>query len=161
MRAGSRWTLESSRLLAAERAGVMLSDKGRTYFQALELYPDLTTYNAAQLSGLGDPEAVYPTGAGWDWRWESEAAWRRYRRMRRDARRMKNWATLSLGGVVAGRLAGAATALIAGIRDREGVTPAGSAGDAAAGGFSIRIEPWYEGDQLCLTGFRIRIRRYP
>jgi hypothetical protein len=169
LRAGSRWQDEDARIFAARRAGVLLADKDRAFFQALELYPDLTTYNAAQLSGLGDPETLYPTGAGWDWRWASEADWQRYRRMRRDARRLKNWATLALGGVVAGRLVGAATALIGGIRDREGAggerTGSGSgrltvhrrAGDR----LELRLEPWFAFRPDDLRGLRLRVSLIP
>jgi hypothetical protein len=155
LRAGSRWQDEDSRIFAARRAGVLLAGKDRAFFQALELYPDLTTHNAAQLSGLGDPATVYPVGTGWDWRWASESDWRQYRRMRRDARRLKNWATLSLGGVVAGRLVGAVTALIGGIRAREpGPGPVSGQGE---NGFRLQLEPWIETSRSGLNGIRLRL----
>ncbi len=160
-RAAGRWRDEDSRLFAAERAGVLLAGKDRAFFTALELSPDLTTHNAAQLSGLGDPEACYPVGAGWDWRWESEADWRRYRLMRRDARHLKNWATLSLGAVVAGRLVGTVTALIAGIRDQEAGSGATVLSRTNAPRLSLRLEPWFQTGRTTLRGIRLRLHRHP
>ena len=112
----SGWKLEDSRRWAALYAGSSLAGKDDDYFQYLALYPDMTTFNAAQYSGLGDPSSAYPAGAGYDWRWSSEREWKRYRELRRDSRLASSYATVALGGIVAGRLVGVATALISGNR---------------------------------------------
>jgi len=112
----SGWKLDDSRRWAAQYAGSSLIGKDDEYFQYLALYPDLSTFNAAQYSGLGDPSAAYPSGAGYDWRWSTQGAWKHYRELRRDSRLASNYATIALGGIVAGRFVGAVTALITGTR---------------------------------------------
>lgn len=112
----SGWKLEDSRRWAALHAGSSLIGKDNNYFQYMALYPDMTTFNAAQYSGLGDPSSAYPAGAGYDWRWSSEGAWKRYRELRRDSRLATSYATIALSGIVAGRLVGAVSALISGNR---------------------------------------------
>ena len=140
----SVWKMEDSRRWAAIHAGVYLAGKDDAYFQYLALYPDLTTHNAAQLSGLGDPSAVYPAGAGYEWRWSSEAAWKRYRELRRDSRLVKNYATLALGGIVAGRLVGAVTALVYGMRSGSSETPSRLSREYVTGpGIRLRVAPLF------------------
>jgi hypothetical protein len=112
----SGWKEEDSRHWAARYAGANLTGKGDDYFHYLALYPDMTTFNEAQNSGLGDPSSEYPSGAGYEWRWSSEQAWKRYRQLRRDSRLASSYATLAAGGIVAGRLVGAVVALISGTR---------------------------------------------
>lgn len=152
----SHWKRDDSYRWAAEHAGVDLMDKEGSYFNSLALYPDWTTYNAAQLSGLGDPSEVYPAGIGYEWRWDSEESWQRYRRMRRDSRLAKNLATLAVGGVIAGRLVGAVSALITGIRDKSNqiLSPVGPPG-AQAGAVQITLSPWIDHSPGGVCGVRL------
>ncbi len=142
----SGWKLEDSRQWAALYAGSSLIGKDDDYFQYLALYPDMTTFNAAQYSGLGDPSSAYPAGAGYDWRWSSEGAWKRYRELRRDSRVAGSYATIALGGIVAGRLVGAVTALISG--NRSSVTEPNQVSGSAA----VPLITIYPGG---VPGFRI------
>lgn len=139
------WRIEDSRRWAALHAGVTLSGKNRRYFEALAFYPDMVTYNAAQRSGLGDPDLVYPENEGYEWRWNSEADWRRYRRLRRLSRRADNLATLAVGGVVAVRLVGAVSALIVGRKADHPRFGAGGAG-RRPGAARQAVRPWWRID---------------
>lgn len=145
------WRLEDSRRWAALHAGAMLADKDRIYFQNLALFPDLETYNAVQRSGLGDPSDTYPAGAGYEWRWNSQTSWKRYRRLRVLARRADNFATLAVGGIVAGRLVGAVSALIAG----RSASPDAAAADTVRP-LDPRWQPWwrFEPDGRLTAGLR-------
>ncbi len=150
------WKLADSRHWAAQHAGVYLGGKDDAYFRALARYPDWTTYNAVQLSGVGDPSALYPAGAGYEWRWSSEAAWKRYRELRRDERLAKNYATLALGGIVAGRLVGAVAALASG-RHAELAEAVPSGGGSGGGESRLwpRIVPWYRHHAGGACGLRL------
>jgi len=125
------WRMADSRRWSALKAGADLSGKDGRFFEAMALYPDMVTYNAVQYSGLGDPDLAYPESSGFEWRWDSQGSWRHYRKLRRLARRADNLATLALGGVVAVRLVGAASALITG-RRRMLESPESHTDDAAA-----------------------------
>jgi hypothetical protein len=145
------WRLEDSRRWAALHAGALLADKDRIYFQNLAFFPDLDTYNAVQRSGLGDPSLSYPAGAGYEWQWDSQASWKRYRRLRTLARRADNFATLAVGGIVAVRLVGAVSALIAGRRASLDATTA-----APDRPVNSRWQPWwrFEPDGRLTAGLR-------
>ncbi len=106
------WRGADSRRWAALHAGADLAGKDALYFRRLAAYPDWDTYRAvADASGSTE---VYPDTETWRWRWEDEGSWRRYRELRRLARRSDALATLAVGGIVAVRLTGAALALIHG-----------------------------------------------
>jgi len=106
------WRRSDSRRWAAARAAADIEGKDRRWYEALEDFPDLVTWNAFQYSGLGDPALAYPEGVGYEWRWESESAWGRYRDLRRLARLAKNLSRVAVGSIVAVRLTGAVAALI-------------------------------------------------
>jgi hypothetical protein len=137
------WRLADSRRWSALNAGVDLSGKDGRFFEAMAYYPDMVTYNAAQLSGLGDPDLAYPASQGYEWRWGSEANWRYYRKLRGMARRADNLATLALGGVVAVRLVGAASALITGRRRMFGSADDGAAASRRAVPSRLTFRPWF------------------
>jgi hypothetical protein len=143
------WRRADSRRWAAAAAGADIAGKDGRWFEALEDFPDLITYNAFQRSGLGDPALAYAEGAGYEWRWMSESAWHRYRGLRRLARVAQNLTRVAAGGIVAVRLTGAVAALMTARRDDGGTgspdLPAGTPhlrkGESAPG---IRLIPWWE-----------------
>ena len=133
------WRRDDSRRWAAARAAADIAGKDGRWFEALEDFPDLVTWNAFQRSGLGDPALAYPEGAGWEWRWESEAAWRRYRDLRRLSRVAKNLTRVAIGGIVAVRLTGAVAALIT-ARSEVGE---GGTGPMPAAAARPAVVPWW------------------
>jgi hypothetical protein len=154
------WRMADSRRWSALNAGVDLSGKDRRFFEAIAFYPDMVTYNAAQRSGLGDPDLAYPESEGYEWRWDSEASWSRYRRLRRLARRADNLATLALGGIVAVRLVGAVSALIAG---RQSMIKPEEGGSSAGRGLPqsrSTVRPWF-GLHTKGLALGLRIEWYP
>jgi len=143
------WRRADSRRWAAVVADADIAGKDRRWYEALEDFPDLITYNAFQRSGLGEPALVYEEGAGYEWRWNSESSWHRYRDLRRLARVARNLTRVAAGGIVAVRLTGAVAALITARRQ------AGAAGpnDRPAGALLIRkvettpglrLTPWWQ-----------------
>ena len=150
----SDWMLEDSRRWAVHHAGAdpWLKDSG--YYRVLALYPDFTTYNAVQRSGLGSPSEAYPAGIGFEWRWDSESSWKRYREMRRDSRLAENRAKIAMSGIVAGRLIGAVMALITGRLDESDEGSGGWNGGNGRWGnrFTVTISPWMGDGADTLTG---------
>ena len=139
----SDWMLDDSRRWAVSHAGAdpWLKDSG--YYRVLALYPDFTTYNAVQRSGLGSPSEAYPAGIGYEWRWDSESSWKRYRELRRDSRLAENRAKIALSGIVAGRLVGAVAALITGtLREPQGGPAGPVSGSAGRNRLTVTISPW-------------------
>ncbi len=128
------WKMEDSRRWAVRHAGVDPWRKDAGYYHALSLYPDFTTHNAVQRSGLGTPEEAYPSGIGYEWRWDSESSWKRYRDLRRDSRLARSRARVVLSGIVAVRLIGAVAALITGTRQ-------GLAEDSGGERITVTISP--------------------
>ncbi len=140
------WRRADSRRWAAVMAEAEISGKDARWFEALENFPDLITYNAFQRSGLGEPALVYEEGAGYEWRWNSESAWHRYRDLRRLARVARNLTRVAAGGIVAVRLTGAVAALIT-ARRQAGATGSTDATlyirkEATAPG--LRLIPWWQ-----------------
>jgi hypothetical protein len=142
------WRRADSRRWAAVMADAEITGKDARWYEALEDFPDLITYNVYQRSGLGAPGLVYAEGAGYEWRWNSESAWHRYRDLRRLARVAKNLTRVAAGGIVAVRLTGAVAALITARR------AAGAAGpDNLSAGIQntrkeefapgLRLTPWW------------------
>lgn len=110
-RAYAGWRRQDAARWAAVHAGADLDGKDSTWLRHLARYPDLATYEAAQRAST-EPDRIYPPGAGWEWRWDSQASWERYRRYRRFSRTGYSLARLAVGGIIALRLAGAASALV-------------------------------------------------
>jgi len=139
----SGWMLDDSRRWAVSHAGADPWLKDSAYYRVLALYPDFTTYNAVQRSGLGSPSEAYPAGIGYEWRWDSESTWKRYRELRRDSRLAENRAKIALSGIVAGRLIGAVAALITGtLRESQGGPTDPVSASAGRNRFSVTISPW-------------------
>ena len=109
-------TEETYRGFAYHYAGADARRADEAYWHALEFYRDRQAYEEAlwmEARALypDDPEAqaayVARHDVGGTWAWPSQDLWFRFQRYRERARSYESWATLSLGLLVANRLASA------------------------------------------------------
>ncbi len=107
-------TQETYRGFAYHHAGADARRTDEAYWHALEFYRDREAYEEAlwmEARALypDDPEAqaayVARHDVGGTWAWPSRDLWFRFQDLRERARSYESWATLSLGLLVANRLA--------------------------------------------------------
>ena len=118
---GAEWrhgqTVQSYETLAASRAGAEVAGKPRSFFINLAAYRSSEAYLEAQLRRRAWNNLDYVETRSFQWSWQTEADFQRFRDLRSDAEALRRRRPFLISVLVGNRLIAALTAIRAARRD--------------------------------------------
>ena len=103
---------DSFRTLAATSANTQIAGKDRTFFLNLATYVSSDAYLDAQLRNRAWDQLDYVDDPSFQWEWQSEDDFFRYRELRNDAETFRRRRSLTLAALIANRLMAGVTSVI-------------------------------------------------
>jgi hypothetical protein len=137
--------VESYETLAATRADAQVDDKDRRFFLELATYRSSDDYLADKLRDRAWDQIGYVSDPAFQWAWQTEADFLRYRELRDEADTFSNRRTLFIATLVANRLIAGLTAVRAARRANQTAT-----------GLSLSFAPPPAGAHAPLTRLRVQ-----
>ncbi len=122
--------VESYRTLASQHAGVDPTGKGRDFYLNVATYPSSDAYTDAQLRSRNWGQVDYAADPSFQWEWDSEARFRRFRETREKSESLRRRRTFIVTTLVANRL----IAGISAIRSAQRAEPSRTELSLAPGG---------------------------
>ena len=121
---GTQWhhdqLQQSYRTLAASRAEAQTAGKDRAFFLNLARYPSSEAFREAQLRTRAWEQIDYVADRSYQWSWQTEADFQRYRVLREDAEALRRRRPILLALLAGNRLLASLSALRAANRADDG-----------------------------------------